>query len=176
MTTTALDANGFAETDGALIVYNYVQETGEYTKSATVFLAKGVGIPANSTVIAPNDNKTGYAQIFNPTTKIWSYVEDHRGQVVYNISNGAPFTVTALGSIDDTTYTVEKPPAPIVTLKEQATAVQAWIQQQANLAAAMGEVFTADMKDYVKAINAIASGADTTSTALPARPTDILTS
>ncbi|OUJ13811.1 hypothetical protein [Acetobacter okinawensis] len=68
-------------------------------------------------------------------------------------------------------------PAPVaVPLKTQAATAQAWIQQQANLAAAMGEAFTADMKAYVKAVNAIASGADTTSTALPAQPADILTS
>lgn len=66
-------------------------------------------------------------------------------------------------------------PAPVaVPLKTQAATAQAWIQQQANLAAAMGEAFTADMKAYVKAVNAIASGADTTSTALPAQPADVM--
>jgi hypothetical protein len=69
------------------------------------------------------------------------------------------------------TYT---PPNVPVPLKTQATTAQAWIQQQANLASAMGEVFTADMKAYVKAIAAIASGTDTTSTALPAQPTDVM--
>ena len=70
------------------------------------------------------------------------------------------------------TYT---PPVVAVPLQTQAVTAQAWIQQQANLAAAMGEVFTADMKAYVKAIAAIASGADTTSTTLPTQPTDIMT-
>ncbi|WP_159262943.1 DUF3047 domain-containing protein [Komagataeibacter xylinus] len=67
------------------------------------------------------------------------------------------------------------PPAAVVPLKTQATSAQAWIQQQANLAAAMGATFTADMKAYVLAINAIASGTDTTSTTLPAQPTDVMT-
>lgn len=66
------------------------------------------------------------------------------------------------------------PPVVPVPLKTQAITAQAWIQQQANLTAAMGEVFTADMKAYVKAIAAIASGTDTTSTALPAQPTDVM--
>jgi hypothetical protein len=66
------------------------------------------------------------------------------------------------------------PPVVPVPLKTQAATAQAWIQQQANLATAMGEVFTADMKAYVKAIAAIASGTDTTSTALPAQPTDVM--
>ncbi|CEF53188.1 hypothetical protein [Acetobacter ghanensis] len=67
------------------------------------------------------------------------------------------------------------PPVVAVPLKTQAISAQAWIQQQANLAAAMGEVFTADMKAYVQAIAAIANGTDTTSTALPAQPTDVMT-
>lgn len=67
------------------------------------------------------------------------------------------------------------PPAPPVPLQTQAKNAQAWITQQANLTAAMGETFTADMKAYVLAINAIASGTDTTSTALPAQPTDVMT-
>ena len=66
------------------------------------------------------------------------------------------------------------PPLVVVPLKTQAVTAQAWVQQQANLAAAMGEVFTVDMKSYVLAINAIANGTDTTSTALPAQPTDVL--
>ena len=66
------------------------------------------------------------------------------------------------------------PPTVPVPLKTQATTAQAWIQQQANLATAMGEVFTADMKAYVKAIAAIANGTDTTSTALPAQPSDVM--
>lgn len=65
-------------------------------------------------------------------------------------------------------------PVPTVSLPAQAQAALAWIGQQANLAAAMGEVFTADMKAYVAAINAIANGTDTTSTVLPAQPTDVL--
>lgn len=66
------------------------------------------------------------------------------------------------------------PPVVPVPLKTQANTAQAWIQQQANLAAAMGEVFTADMKAYVKGVAAIANGTDTTSTALPAQPADVM--
>ncbi|MFT8419208.1 MAG: hypothetical protein ABF636_10340 [Acetobacter sp.] len=68
------------------------------------------------------------------------------------------------------------PPPVVIPLKTQAASAMVWIQQQANLASAMGQVFTADMKAYVKAIAAIANGTDTTSTALPERPIDILAS
>lgn len=66
------------------------------------------------------------------------------------------------------------PETPTLTLSQQAQNAETWIQQQANLATAMGEVFTADMRAYVKAIAAIAGGTDTTSTALPAQPADVM--
>lgn len=66
------------------------------------------------------------------------------------------------------------PPVTPVPLATQAASEMTWIQQQANLAAAMGEVFTADMKAYVVAVNAIANGTDTTSTALPTQPADVM--
>lgn len=76
--------------------------------------------------------------------------------------------------VKDGVFSQYTPPAVTIPLKTLATSAQAWIQQQANLTAAMGEVFTADMKAYVKAIAAIASGTDTTSTALPTQPTDVM--
>lgn len=62
------------------------------------------------------------------------------------------------------------PPATPIPLTTQAQTEMAWINQKAALTAAMGETFTQDMKDYVKAIQAIISGADKTSVELPARP------
>ncbi|WP_155738522.1 hypothetical protein [Acetobacter pasteurianus] len=61
-----------------------------------------------------------------------------------------------------------------VSVQQQAENETSWINQQAAMASAMGETFTADMKTYVKAVQAIATRADTTSTALPTRPTDIM--
>lgn len=66
------------------------------------------------------------------------------------------------------------PPVVAPTLSELAASEQAWVQQQANLAAAMGQTFTTDMRAYVAAINAIAAGTDTVSTALPVRPGAIM--
>lgn len=66
------------------------------------------------------------------------------------------------------------PPAVVVPLATQAQSeMSGWIAQQASMAAAMGETFTASMKAYVKAVRAIATGEDKTSTTLPTRPTDI---
>lgn len=66
------------------------------------------------------------------------------------------------------------PPIPVVPLKTQAQTAQAWINQQYAQSFAMGTPFTADMRAYVKAIAAIANGTDTTSTALPAQPADVM--
>ncbi|MCP1271973.1 hypothetical protein [Acetobacter cerevisiae] len=77
---------------------------------------------------------------------------------------------TASGSLE--TYT---PPTVVVPLATKAQSeMSEWISQQASMASAMGETFTDAMKAYVKAIQAIATGTDKTSTALPARPTDIM--
>lgn len=59
-----------------------------------------------------------------------------------------------------------------VSVQHQAENELSWINQQAALASAMGETFTDEMKAYVKAIKAIATGADTSSTELPQRPSD----
>ena len=62
------------------------------------------------------------------------------------------------------------PPPLLGPLSDHAAPQPPWIASQAALAAAMGETFTATMKAYVKAIQALASGTDTTTTALPTRP------
>ncbi|MBF0858401.1 hypothetical protein HKD24_04115 [Gluconobacter sp. LMG 31484] len=62
----------------------------------------------------------------------------------------------------------------VVPLATQAKEEMSWINQQASLASSMGETFTDAMRSYVKAIQAIANGSDTTSTALPARPDVIM--
>lgn len=64
-------------------------------------------------------------------------------------------------------YTVPVVPVPLTI---QASNAMTWVNQQASLVSAMGETFSDTGKAYVKALQAIISGVDTTSTALPARP------
>ena len=82
--------------------------------------------------------------------------------------------VTGPQGVQDGALVDYTPPAPVVPLETQAQTELAWIASQASMAAAMSETFTDDMKAYVKAIQAIAGGTDTTSTALPARPATIM--
>lgn len=172
MTTTTLNSNGFAEADGTITVYNYSPFTGEYIGSNDVFLSKGVGIPGYSTTIAPSETKTGYAQVFNPSTKEWSYVEDHRGQIVYNIKTSQPFTIIDLGPIDTTLYSVDKPEI-VISLKEQATSALASARTYVyNNYGILNEATPDDWVTYIKALMAISNGTDATSTTLPTQPSE----
>ncbi|MCQ8279848.1 hypothetical protein NFI95_15495 [Acetobacteraceae bacterium KSS8] len=56
------------------------------------------------------------------------------------------------------------------TLQIQAQNALVVVQQQATLTVAMGGTFSAAMQTYVRALQAIANGTDTTSTVLPAEP------
>jgi len=82
--------------------------------------------------------------------------------------------VTGPQGVKDGALVDYTPPPPVVPLETQVQTELAWIASQASMAAAMGETFTDNMKAYVKAIQAIANGTDTTSTALPARPATIM--
>lgn len=90
-----LDENGLAETSGILTVYNFNPETGLYTGSTLEFLAKGVGIPENSTGDAPLPCDMGKACIFRDGG--WQRVNDHRGETVYNTVTGEAMTLTLPG-------------------------------------------------------------------------------
>lgn len=102
-----LDENGFAVEDGFIDVYNFNAETGEYTGKETEYLAKGVGIPANSCIIEPPETKAGIVPVFNEGK--WQEVQDYRGEVVYSIKDGAAITVNKLGDYpEDTTKLAPK--------------------------------------------------------------------
>ncbi|GBQ07986.1 hypothetical protein [Saccharibacter floricola] len=72
------------------------------------------------------------------------------------------------GTLSD--YTPPPPP-----LRPQAQNALQAVQQKANMAAVMGEVFGPNMRAYVQALRAIADGSDTTSTQLPTAPDDVTT-
>ncbi|MCT6813095.1 hypothetical protein [Bombella apis] len=63
---------------------------------------------------------------------------------------------------------------PSTTLRDQAAAMMLQVQQQAAMAAAMGETFGPKMRACVSTLRAILDGSDTPTSlpTLPARPTD----
>lgn len=61
----------------------------ESIKGETIYL-----MPPNSTQIAPNKSKAGYANVFNNGK--WEQIKDERGEIYYDSDNNA-ITITKLG-------------------------------------------------------------------------------
>lgn len=96
-----LDKDGLAKASGLIIVYNFNPENGIYICASEEQLTQGVGIPANSTSIAPPDALPGKANLFSGDS--WQQVDDHRGETVYNIQTGEVVEVSQLGDYPDGT-------------------------------------------------------------------------
>lgn len=101
---------------------------------------------------------------------------------IYALQKDASGTVTGLASWGNSTavpegyvactadeYATAKQ-AFMSTIKDQAIGALAQIQSTAALTVAMGETFGVEMRSYVKALQAIADGTDTTSMTLPSEP------
>lgn len=96
-------------------IYHYHPETGEYMRTAEARLDPREShiqghevymIPSFATSVVPPDEEEGMARVFN--VEEWSQVEDHRGEILYNATNGQSMTVSELGEIPDG-YTSEAP-------------------------------------------------------------------
>lgn len=105
------DQNGIAESDGAVIVFNYDAETREYICSNQEYLFIGVGIPANSALDAPLPSKAGFAVCRKVDDSGWEYLPDYRGEVVYSTETGQPIEIKMPGSYPTDT-TPLKPQTP----------------------------------------------------------------
>lgn len=164
------DGNGLAIADCTVTVSNY-NSLGEYLSTTQEVIKRGVGLPASATLVPVIDKRAGYACVFDRVQNTWSYIEDHRGTTVYNIVTGYAAIVTDLGKIDTAQYTTEKPvpvPPPLRQLATTALAdARSCVMNNYYL---LGESVPADWVAYQKALIAISSGADTTSTTLPTAP------
>lgn len=107
MAKATLNKSGIATKTGGITVYNYNGETREYLASSVELLAVGVGIPANSCIDAPLDEKVGFAICRAASFDGWEYVADHRGETVYDTETGQPVEITGLGDYPDNVTTIE---------------------------------------------------------------------
>ena len=105
MTDITLNKNGLANTAGMVTIYNYDAKTGEYINSAEEYLSQGVGVPANSTIVAPLVVKANNVAIFREGN--WQAIADHRGEKVYAITDGAEIEVTEPGDYPAGTTTLK---------------------------------------------------------------------
>ena len=84
-------------------IYNYDKVTKEFiseTNATESPLEKGKYlVPANATTIKVNAVKTGYTRVFNETKKVWEYVEDNRGMIIYDTGTKQESKVDYLGAI-----------------------------------------------------------------------------
>lgn len=76
----------FATEDRAVILYGYDRNTKEYTHMFDYYWVAGTGLAASSTLVQPPvQNREGFTKVFNGES--WDYVEDHRGKMIYALSN-----------------------------------------------------------------------------------------
>ncbi|EHX2159159.1 tail fiber assembly protein [Escherichia coli] len=106
MAKATLNKNGIATKAGDITVYNYAGDTGEYLSESVEYLSVGVGIPADSCTDAPPAKKSGFAVCRNVDTNVWEYVEDHRGETVYETATGQPVRITDPGNYADSVTTI----------------------------------------------------------------------
>ncbi|RZM90260.1 MULTISPECIES: tail fiber assembly protein [unclassified Escherichia] len=107
MAKATLNKNGIATKAGDMTVYNYHGDTREYLASSVEFLAVGVGIPANSCIDAPVEEKDGFIVCRTVSLGEWEYVRDHRGETAYDMETGQPVKITELGDYPPGMTTIE---------------------------------------------------------------------
>lgn len=107
MAKATLNKNQIATKAGDITVYNFDVVTREYLAPSVEFLAVGVGIPANSCTDTPVEAKDGFAVCRNVGLNGWEYIEDHRGEVVYDTETGQPVEINRLGDYPENVTVIE---------------------------------------------------------------------
>jgi len=106
MDNAVLNSELIATKAGNIPVYNYDGETREYISTSNEYLSVGVGIPACSCLDAPGTHKADYAICRSTDFNSWEYVQDHRGEIVYNTETGDAKEITAPGDYPENTTTI----------------------------------------------------------------------
>ncbi len=102
----AIDDEGFATCDGKIEVY-YTDNNNLYIGKQTEFIAKGTGLPANCYLDEPPPAKDGFV-VMRQADK-WTYIENHKGETVYNTETGEEIEITELGELPENVTTEPRP-------------------------------------------------------------------
>ena len=112
----SLNSEETAEFTFVTTLYDFEQQSGEFTFQFNETIFHGMGIPAHSTMIPPPKEKKGYARCFNTEKWAWEYIVDYRGQYAWRVDNLSRITIASLG----------EPTFPY-TMKEPATQFDKWV-------------------------------------------------
>lgn len=103
------DKNGLATKTFKILVYTYNAEN-EFNGSLYLQIEEGTGIPAQTTLVRPNERKDGFTQVFNEDKQEWEYIEDHRYDDVYDINTKQKADIKYLGALKPE-HTLIAPPS-----------------------------------------------------------------
>ena len=78
-------------------LYGFDRETKELTNPFLYTWVVGTGIAANSTLVKPLEDKSGFSQVF--TGSEWVYIEDYRGTKVYSTQTKEIKEINTLGAL-----------------------------------------------------------------------------
>ncbi|HCB3268880.1 TPA: tail fiber assembly protein [Citrobacter amalonaticus] len=100
------EQNGLAIEAGNIRCFYYCTVTGEYTGWSDEYINVGVSMPGHSTDIDPGNEVAGKVAVFK--SGAWSQEEDHKGEIVYSITDGMPSTIDYICPVHDG-YTTTAP-------------------------------------------------------------------
>ncbi|EJW4861299.1 DUF4376 domain-containing protein [Salmonella enterica] len=93
-------------------IFNLRSDTNEFIGAGDAYIPPHTGLPANCTDIAPPDIPASHIAIFDAETQTWSLHEDHRGEMVYDITTGNQVYISEPGPLPENT-TAQAPASPI---------------------------------------------------------------
>lgn len=89
----------FSDEPQILSVHNYHPDTKEYIGTSDCYVSPNTGLPAGCVLVGPGDCAPGYTPVW--AGEAWEQIEDHRGKVLYDVSNGNSVTVNELGPLPE---------------------------------------------------------------------------
>lgn len=95
--TLKFDKNGLATAAGQVKIFYFNQDNGEYIGSGDEYINIGVSIPGHSTTIDPVATDDKKVSVFNGVK--WEQYEDHRGDVVYSVTDRTTSVVDYIGEL-----------------------------------------------------------------------------